>query len=162
MSVFQVVGSSEPQKRFDIGTFFKSVVSRQEEAWTGAEAFLCIICAAAACDGTVSPEESEEILATIHRSRLYKDSSGDELRRVNSVVAERLARRGDKALIEACAALPRELSLPAFAHAVDIVLSDGGFVQAEAQFLNKLIELLSVDESEAKRIAEVMDIKNRC
>src|SRR5262245_25998146 len=128
--IFRVVGE-EPKKRFDLASFFTSVVSRQEDPWTAAEAFLCILSAAAACDGNVSPEESQEILSTIHRSRLFRELRGDDLQRVNNIVADRLAKRRDAALAEACKALPDELALPAFAHAVDIVLADGSLVHAE-------------------------------
>lgn len=161
MGVFQPEIIEAP-KRFDITSFLTSIISRQEDPWTGAEAFLCIVTSAASCDGTISPEESEEILSMIHRARLFKNASGDELRKVNSAVADRLAKRGGRALAEACAALPDEFKLAAFAYSVDIVMADGGLVRAEADFLNQLTSLLGVPDDQARRIAEVMNIKNSC
>ncbi len=151
-----------PKRAFDFQSFFTNIVSRQEDAWTEAEAFLFIAIFAASCDGNVSPEESEQILATIHRSRLFRDANSEELRRINNVVADRLAKRGERALADACAALPPHLALSAFAMAVDIVLADGGFVRAEAEFLDRLMTLLNIAEADAAKIAEVMNIKNGC
>lgn len=151
---------SEPRRGFDFRSFFTNIAARNEDVWTEAEAFLFIIVAAASCDGHVSPEESEQILSTIHRSRLFKEANSEEMRRINSEVADRLAKRGERALAEACSALPKQYALPAFAQAVDVVLSDGGFVAAEAEFLDRLMGLLGIAESDASRIAEVLNIKN--
>lgn len=159
-TVFTV--EAQPRKSVDFAKFLGSVVFRQEEPWTAAEAFLCIISAAASCDGNLSPEEAEGILATLHRSALFKTAAGDELRQINTRVMDRLGRRGARAVSEACAALPEGLRLAVFAHAVDIVLSDGTFVQAEAEFLEQLMQLLFIAEDDAKKIAEVLDWKNRC
>lgn len=161
-SFFRSQVAVEPKPPFDFRTFFTNVVARQEDAWTEAEAFLCIILAAASCDGNIAPEESEQILGTLHRSRLFKDASAEELRRVNSAVADRLTRRGPRALAEACSVLPEALALPAFAQAVDVVLADGGFVRSEAEFLDSLMGLLRLSETDAAKIAEVMNIKNGC
>lgn len=161
-SFFRSQVAAEPRRSFDFTNFFTNVVARQEDVWTEAEAFLCVILAAASCDGNISPEESEQILGTLHRSRLFKDASGDELRRINSAVADRIARRGARALAEACSVLPEQLALPAFAQAVDVVLADGGFVRSEAEFLDGLMGLLRVSDADAMRIAEVLNIKNGC
>lgn len=151
-----------PKRTFDFQSFFTNIASRQEDTWTEAEAFLFIAISAASCDGNVAPEESEQILAMVHRSRLFRDANGDELRRINNAVADRFAKRGDRALPDACAALSSTLALPAFAMAVDIVLADGGFVRAEAEFLDRLMTLLNIAEGDAQKIAEVMNIKNGC
>jgi tellurite resistance protein len=151
-----------PRRSFDFKSFFTNIAMRQEESWTPAEAFLFIAVSAASSDGNISPEESEQILITMHRSRLFREASADELRRIHSVVGDRLAKRGERALVDACAALPPHLALPAFAVAVDIVLADGVFVRAEAEFLDQLMELLAISHDDAGKIAEVMNIKNGC
>lgn len=153
---------TQPKPPFDFGKFISVELFRQEEPWTAAQAFLCIIVAAAMCDGNISPEESEQILSTIHRSRLFKQASGDELRSINNVVADRLAKRGDRAVADACVSLPPEFSQAAFAQALDVILADGSFVRAEADFLDRLMSQLSISEADASKIAEVISIKNAC
>lgn len=154
--------SPEPRKNFDFGRFISVELFRQEEPWTAAQAFLCIIVGAASCDGNISPEESEQILSTIHRSRLFKQATGDELRAVNNVVMDRLTKRGRRAVADACTALPAELALAAFTQAVDVVLADGGFVRAEADYLDDLMRMLGISEPDAAKIAEVLSVKNAC
>ena len=154
--------AAEPRKSFDFGRFISVELFRQEEPWTAAQAFLFIIIAAASCDGNIAPEESEQILSTIHRSRLFKEASGEELRNIHNVVVDRLGKRGDRALSDACTALPVEYALAAFAQAIDVVLADGGFVAAEADFLDRLMVLLNISDTDAAKIAEVMNIKNGC
>jgi len=152
----------EPKQHFNFGTFFTTVVLQKEDPWTPAQAFLCVLQAAAECDGSTSPDEINEILATLHRSRIFKEAGPEQTRQASKVVAERLSKRGHRALTEACAALKEQYALPVFAHAVDIVLADGGFVQAEADFLNELMRLLGINSTQAQQIAEVMNIKNGC
>lgn len=161
-SFFATQVGQPPRRSFDFKSFFTAVTPRQEDTWTEAEAFLFIAIYAASCDGNVSPEESEQILAMIHRSRIFREATADELRGVNNKVADRLARRGERALADACASLSSNLALPAFATAVDIVLADGGFAPAEAEFLDRLMGLLSISEVDAAKIAEVLNIKNGC
>jgi uncharacterized tellurite resistance protein B-like protein len=162
MSVFAARAVEPERKPMDFKAFFGSVIFRQEEPWTAAEAFLGIITAAAAADGHLSPEESEQILNTIHRSKLFKNVNGDELRKINNTVADRIEKRKTRAVGEACAALPENLRLACFAHAVDIVLSDGTCVEAEAEFLDHLMEQLSIKQEDAEKIAHVLDMKNNC
>ncbi len=160
--LFPNVAADRPKQSFDLTSFFKSVVFRQEEQWTPAEAFLCIITGAATADGVISPEENEEILVTLHRSRLFKSESGDKLREIGIRVADRLQRRGDHAVEDACALLPREFANSAFAHAVDIVMADGVYVRAEVDYLEKLVTWLGISHDDARKIVEVLDMKNCC
>jgi uncharacterized tellurite resistance protein B-like protein len=53
------------------------------------------------------------------------------------------------------------MHLAVFAHCLDIALADGVLVPAEAEFLEKLIGLLTITEEEAKLITKVISLKNR-
>ncbi len=145
----------EPKQRFNFGTFFTTVVMQQEDPWTPAQAFLCVLQAAAECDGAASPDEINEIISTLHRSRIFKEAGPEQTRQASKIVSERLSKRGRRAVAEACAVLREEYALPVFAHAVDIVLADGGFVQAEADYLNELMLSLGIENRQAQQIAEV-------
>jgi uncharacterized tellurite resistance protein B-like protein len=53
------------------------------------------------------------------------------------------------------------MRLPVFAHCVDIILSDGNLAPVEADFLNRITAMLDLQADDAKRVMEVLLIKNR-
>ena len=108
----------------------------------------------------VAREEQEEVKALLMRSRALKTMDQAQLASANQTISKRLAERKN-GLEEACTALPADMRLPVFAHCVDIILSDGALVPVEADFLNRISGLLELKPEEAKRIMEVMLIKNR-
>jgi uncharacterized tellurite resistance protein B-like protein len=128
--------------------------------WSIPEAFLCLILSAAFADGRIAEQEQEEIRALSRRSRTLKNLDQNELAQVNRIVLKRRADRPDW-LAEACEALPKDMHLAVFAHCLDIALADGVLVPAEAEFLEKLIGLLTITEEEAKLITKVISLKNR-
>ena len=128
--------------------------------WSIPEAFLCLILSAAFADGRIAEQEQEEIRALSHRSRTLKNLDQNELAQVNRIVLKRRADRPDW-LAEACEALPKDMHLAVFAHCLDIALADGVLVPSEAEFLEKLIGLLTITEEEAKLITKVISLKNR-
>ncbi|MEO1965072.1 tellurite resistance TerB family protein [Hyphomonas sp.] len=128
--------------------------------WSIPEAFLCLILSSAFADGRIAEQEQEEIRALSRRSRTLKNLDQNELAQVNRVVLKRRADRPDW-LAEACEALPKDMHLAVFAHCLDITLADGVLVPAEAEFLEKLIGLLTITEEEAKLITKVISLKNR-
>ena len=73
-----------------------------------------------------------------------------------------LKKGGPEALVEKCApVLPQRLRAPAFCNAVDIVLADGTVEDEEKELIEKLQTALEVDDDDAKKIIDVMIIKNR-
>lgn len=81
-----------------------------------------------------------------------------EIERVYSIVQ----RHGARPIIEAAKnALSPELRETAFAIAADIALSDGYLDESEKNYLIQLYEGLNISERLAKKIIEVILIKNR-
>jgi uncharacterized tellurite resistance protein B-like protein len=140
------------------------LLARQEagarESWTIPEAFVAVLFAATTCDGELSEVEHEELLALVHRSRALKSLSRNELAEINTTVVARL-RDADTALQEACKALPEEMRLPLFAHALDLVLADGELTQEEAEFLDSIVLYLGIDRDSVERVSNVIALKNR-
>ncbi|MEL7479952.1 MAG: tellurite resistance TerB family protein [Pseudomonadota bacterium] len=128
--------------------------------WTIPEAYLCLIISAAFSDGDLAPEEKQEIAALVTRSRTMKRLSQSELAKVNQTVNQRMQERKE-GLEQACQALPSDMRLSVFAHCVDIVLADGELRQSEADFLNRITEMLTLDADDAKNILTAVMIKNR-
>ncbi|MEZ6024520.1 MAG: hypothetical protein R3C16_14130, partial [Hyphomonadaceae bacterium] len=94
---------------------------RTAEGWSVPEAFLAVLLAAVTCDGELAAAEREELVALAHRSRALKSLSPAQLGELNALVAARM-NESDAALADACAALPEDMRLSVFAHALDLVL----------------------------------------
>ncbi len=128
--------------------------------WSIPEAFLGILLAAAYADNSLAPEEVEELKALAMRSRALKALAPNELSAANKVADERLRTRSN-GLQEACETLPADMCLPVFAHCVDLILSDGELLKPEAEFLDNLAPMLDIDPDSARRVMEVMLLKNQ-
>lgn len=133
-----------------------------EHAWSAPEAFLCVLLAAAVCDGDFSADEQDLVRVLAHRSRGLQALTVDQLDALQGIVADRLEAGPDLALAAACAALPEEIRLPAFAHALDIALADGELSANEADLLDTLAVRLHLDAANVRRVAEVIVLKNQC
>lgn len=131
-----------------------------ESDWTIPEAFLCLLLEAAFADGSLAPEEKDEIAALVKRSRTMKRLSPQQMAAVNETVNERMRERKE-GLKEACLALPVDMRLSVFAHCVDIVLADRQLRETEEDYLNRLTEIMQLDTEMVKAIRTVMLIKNR-
>lgn len=128
--------------------------------WTIPEAFLAILFAAVTCDGELATVEHEELMALAHRSRALKTASAKQLAELNTRIVERM-RRTDTMVRDACAALPMEMRLSAFSHALDLVLADGDINAAEAAFLDQLSRYFDLPLGDIERVARVIVEKNR-
>lgn len=126
--------------------------------WSIPEAFLGILFKAAMADGTFDEVEIAAIQTIAGRSRALTSMSPEDLARTNNSVNDKLRNRPD-ALKEACGTLPADMCLPVFAHCVDIILSDGQLLPAEAQFLAELTTLLDIEAANARRVMEVLLLK---
>jgi hypothetical protein len=128
--------------------------------WSIPEAFLGIMLAAAYADGSLTPEEIGEIKALALKTRTLKALSPNELAAINRSVEDRLKTRST-GLQEACETLPADMCLPVFAHCVDIILSDGELLKPEAEFLQTLVPMLDIEPENARRVMEVLLLKNQ-
>ena len=128
--------------------------------WTIPEAFLAILFAAVTCDGELAAVEHEELMALAHRSRALKTVSAKQLAELNISIVER-TRGTDTMVRDACTALPVEMRLSAFTHALDLVLADGDLNPAEAAFLDQLSRYFDLPLTDIERVAKVIVEKNR-
>jgi uncharacterized tellurite resistance protein B-like protein len=128
--------------------------------WSIPESFFCLVLSAALADGRMAQQESEELKALSHRSRILRNLDPNELAALNRTVVKRRADRPEW-LSEACRALPHDMHLSVFVHCLDICLADGAMVAAEAEFLETLLEHLSVSEDDARQAMRILSVKNR-
>lgn len=158
-SLFAPLTTAGERKGFSLQDLVSEFPNHRND-WTIEEAFLCLILSAAFADGRVVEEEQEEIRALAHRSRTLKNMSLNDLAEANRTVLKRRTERSEW-LQEACEALPADMHLAVFAHCLDIALADGVLVQAEAEFLESLIQNLSINPEDARMITKVVSLKNR-
>ncbi len=154
------LGKGAQERTLDWSQLAGASASRAPNHWSVPEAFIAVLFAAISCDGEIAAVEQEEVLALVHRSRALKSLSPAQLAEVNTRIIERL-RDSDSALREACAALPEEMHLPLFAHALDLVLADGELTEDEAAFLNALVSYWDIEPRSVERVSEVIVLKNR-
>lgn len=159
ITIFQP-GPPAQRSELDINNLLDQFKNNRVSDWTLQQAFMCLLLSAAAADGSVAPEEQYEIFALARRARTLKALDATKLAQVNSEVKQRLRDRPD-GLKEACEALPSDMRPSVFAHCVDMVLADGVLMQLESDYLNKIAGYMKLDGELAKRIAEVILLKNR-
>lgn len=149
-----VVASKSP---FDVNRL-QDRFRRQQSNWSTPEAYLCLLLASSMADGNFDAGEGATIQLLARRSRALATISPSDFGKLNDVVNQRMA-QNPHAVQEACQTLPEDMALSVFAHCVDVILSDGQLIKSEADFLNKLVEWMGIQQEHATRIMEVMLLK---
>ena len=135
--------------------------AKAHPTWSPAEAFFALLFVAAVCDNEIRPTEQEALAGIVHRSRMLKALSERDLVALNERVRGKLEGDPEAALQHICEALPPDVRLPAFAHALDIMLADGELAQPEAATLNAMVAHLRLAAEDVDRVAGVLAMKNR-
>ena len=136
--------------------------SQGEQGLSKHEAFAGILLAASASDGEIAQEELDSFCTTVNRMRMFADWSGDRLGILFRGLLGMIVADGVDAVLEKCAkSLPPELRKTAFINACDIVMADGVVEEGEKEYINRLWKALEIKPEDAKKIAEVMVLKNR-
>ena len=149
----------ENKKEFDLAKLADKFRHRNT-GWSIPEAYLCVLISAAMADGDFNAEEQANIVTLARRSRALRSLTPQDLAGANNNVNTRRAERGPAvSLKEACETLPADMCLPVFAHCVEIVLSDGELLKAEAEFLQTLTPMLDLRPEDARRVMEVLLLK---
>jgi hypothetical protein len=130
-------------------------------ALTARQAFAALVLGALNADGRSTPEETLRINGLFNSTRLFRQPSAEPVQTVLERVVELFDVHGLGPVVEAAAkALPEELRVPVFAIAVDLVLADGEAVGEERKFIDDLQVILRVPDEAARKIVEVLLIKN--
>lgn len=126
-----------------------------------AEAVYALLAAAAAVDGKISAEESEELTALCHRSRTLAKLGPEKLENVRAAIAPRLEPNKIGALIDhAAKSLPSKMRLAVFGHCADLIFADRVVLKSEKDYLTRLIKLLSLPTDAAEGMLRAMRAKN--
>ena len=134
----------------------------EEDKLSKQESFASIALAMAGADGSIAQSEWDGICSYLRRLRLYDNFSGPAFDKMFDKLFRILKNQGASALV-ACSVegLPEDMTLTAFACAVDIALADGVVEDEEKEIINQLAESLQIPEDTAVSIIEVLIIKNK-
>jgi TIR domain len=130
-----------------------TLTSEQERA------LLIILIAAALSDGDLTEEESDELMVIAQRSRVLRTKSRAELGEMYAA-ATRQPKTHARAVQDAAELLSDDLGPAVFAHAASIVMAEPLISISEMEFLTRLAAWLRIDNTEARSIIEVLQIRN--
>lgn len=130
-------------------------------AFTKEESFTGLLLAAIAADGYISNEEIADFHSFVTKSKLLSSMNGNEYNKMIDKLLKVLRKEGVDALVDASAtSLPENLRESVFAIACDLFFSDGTVDSDEEKLLEKIKDLLEINDALATKIVEVMVIKN--
>ena len=126
------------------------------------EAILALLIAAMDANGHVSAEEAARAHNLIWSMRRFRRKSGEVVGRGIDRMRTLVEQRGAEAVLQAGARrIPRDLHMAVFAVAADLVLADAKLEPSERRFLDRLAGDLGIEATLARRIRDVMLVKNR-
>ncbi len=158
-SIFLDISESKPVEDKEIDPFANLDVPRPND-WTIAQAYMCVLLAAVYADKVAVETEIDYVRSLVKRSKTLRGKHQNELAQLDAEVRERMRTRHDY-LSEACEAMPKDMHVSMFTHAVDIILADGRMEDSEREFLDELIGKLSMSRADAQRVMQVIFEKNR-
>lgn len=158
-SIFLDIAAQKPVEDKEIDPFADLNVPRPND-WTIPQAYMCVLLAAVYADKVAVEAEVDYVRSLVKRSKTLRGKHQNELAQLDAEVRERMRTRHDY-LGEACDALPKDMHVAVFTHAVDIILADGRMEDSEREFLDELIGKMTITRAEAHKVMQVIFEKNR-
>jgi hypothetical protein len=126
------------------------------------EAIAAVLVAAVAVDGVVQPEEAVRIGSVLASSNVLRRPGNGATHDLAEHAIALIADYGLPAVLTGCAkVIPTDLRPTTFALATDLLLADGRIGDREKTFIDELQVVLRIDDGTARRIMDVLVIKNR-
>jgi tellurite resistance protein len=127
-----------------------------------ADAVVAVLVGCAAVDGVLRAEEAGRLNEVLTSSRWILESGLEATAGVTTRALNLITDHGLPAVLTACAeAIPAELRATTFALATDLALADGRLGIRENTLIDQLQRALRIDDGLARKIIEVLLIKNR-
>lgn len=125
------------------------------------EAVFTVLVGCVAVDGVLKAEEASRLKEVLSSTR-WALGTGVKAAGVMTRAVTLISEQGLPAVLGACAkAIPAELHATTFALALDLVLADGRLGDRENAVVDKLQSALQIDADLARRVVDVLLIKNR-
>ena len=126
------------------------------------DAVVAVLVGCAAVDGVLRAEEVGRLNEVLKSSRWILESGVEAMAGATTHALNLIADHGLPAVLIACAeAIPAELRATTFALAIDLALADGRLGSRENTLIDQLQRALRIDGDLARKIIDVLFIKNR-
>ena len=127
-----------------------------------AEAIAAVLVGSVAVDGVLRAEEAGRLNEILSSTRWTTGTSIEAAAGLTTRALALIADHGLAAVLAACApAIPADLRATTFALATDLALSDGRLASRENTLIDQLQHALQIEGDLARKIVEVLLIKNR-
>jgi uncharacterized tellurite resistance protein B-like protein len=124
------------------------------------EAFMAMLYACMSADNDVSAQEYEDMIYILSRKHLYANTDLRGIYNKIKALHQSIGYNSFKLIELAADKITDDLRLTLYANAMDIFLSDKNFHANEKQLAVYLQKALNIDSKWAKKIQEVISIKN--
>lgn len=124
------------------------------------EAFMAVIYACMSADNDVSREEYNEMIHILSGKQLYANTDLQVVFNKIKTLHQSIGYNSFKLIELAADKITQNLRLTLYANAIDIFLSDKNFHANEKHLATYLQKALKIDSRWAKKIQEVINIKN--
>ena len=128
------------------------------------EAFYALLSAAAMIDDEQHAQETEELMALVHRTRTLSALGKADIMAIETKTRPRLAKdKIQDLIVDACSSLKQEkpdVGLSIFAHCCDIIFADRVVKNQEKVFLKDLVTHLGIGDGEAEMMLKAIRAKN--
>jgi hypothetical protein len=127
-----------------------------------AEAVVTVLVGSAAVDGVLRAEEASRLNEVFTSSRWILECGAEAAAGLRARAINLITDHGLPAVLAPCAdAIPADLRPTTFALAIDLILADGRLGSREITLIDELQRALRIDDDLARKIVEVLLIKNR-
>ena len=140
---------------------FDSFRAKSAPEFDTQRAVMTIVISAVAADGEVDAEEVARMRTMCARSPIFCDNSEQQDDRLIDFALGAMRQLGGDAVARAAAVLTQPLRETAFAFAVEVVLADGTVGAQEEAFIDRLTNLLEIDDGLARAVIAVTAIRAR-
>ena len=129
---------------------------------SSSDAVVAVLVGGVAVDGVLKTEEARRLQDALSSTRWLLGTGVDRPADLTKRALDLIGEHGLAAVLDACGkAIPAELRATTFALATDLVLVDGRLSGRESGFIDRVQRALQIDNDLARRIVEVLVIKNR-
>lgn len=133
----------------------KPVSLNRQEAFTG---FLLAVIAA---DGVITNEEMLDFYAATNKAQLMESVSQDQFRKIVQKLVDILKKKGFEELLQLSAlGTTPDMSKGIFAYTCDLIFSDSNVDPAEAKIMDRIKQLLNIDDDFAAKAGRVAKAKS--
>jgi uncharacterized tellurite resistance protein B-like protein len=124
------------------------------------EAFCGILLAIIAADGVITNDEILDFYSATTKAEVMKGVDQNQFKRIMEKLMSVLKKQGYGDLLQLCAlGLTPDMHQGTFAYACDLVFSDSNVDPAEAKIMDRIKELLKIDDAFAEKAGRVARAK---